>query len=182
MLFGPFGSDVVVGIVRLDAFWFLAWVTGLSRSTLGRAYVLFASGVAIGLHLLFRRTERLNWIRPKQIIGFELVLFAALALTHQLSTATFDDAYLGRAGGIAGWTLDDAVTNADRAIFTGLLFSFRRLGRLARVHVTWADIIRVLVYASGRLRAWADAVDVDPDLVLPMMPLSANCVSWSVLP
>ncbi|MCO5184352.1 MAG: DNA translocase FtsK [Anaerolineae bacterium] len=162
-----FSAVMLLGLSGLTHSGFLAWVTGLSRQLLGwGAYVLFASGVAIGLHLLFRRTERPNWIRPKQIIGFELVLFAALALTHQLSTATFDDAYLGRAGGIAGWALTMPLQTLIGPFLTGLLFLILvAWGVLLVFNVTWADIIRVLVYASGRLRAWADAVDVDPDLV-----------------
>ena len=69
------------------------------------AYPLFLSLALVGSAIALRRFP-LPWrLHPYQVIGFELILLAALPISHQLVGAGLPGAYLGRGGGLAGWAL-----------------------------------------------------------------------------
>jgi hypothetical protein len=86
----------------------LGWWTSLLKQTFGwGAIALCLMAAAAGIHVSLRKVDRPYEIRPTQVIGLELILLTAMALSHQLSGASLTDAYQGEGGGLVGWALSE---------------------------------------------------------------------------
>ena len=138
----------------------LAWWTSLLTQTFGwGVYPLFLILAAVGVHMMLRKVDRPYHIRPTQIIGLELILLTALALSHQLSEATMVDAYLGQAGGLVGWALSEPLLDFLGPILTGLLYlSLLVWGVALLIGLRWQTIHQALWRSSHRTSNWAARV------------------------
>ncbi len=138
-------------------------------------FPLCFSLAALGLHLTLRRVERPYYILPTQVIGFELMLFAALPLSHQLGGTTLAEAYLGQGGGLVGWGLAAPLIDFFGPFLTGLFYLLLFATGLALLlQMGWADGLNLLRAVSAWLQEWAQRVGpetaVSPTLPAPPQP------------
>ncbi len=136
------------------------WWTGLLTQAFGwGAYALSLLVAASGIHMILRKVERPYHIRPAQIIGLELMLLAALALSHQFSGATLVDAYEGKGGGLIGWALSEPLLEFLGPFLTGfLIFAFLIWGIALLAGLRWHTIHQLLWRISHRSGNWAARV------------------------
>ena len=150
----------------------LTWWTGLLTQIFGwgaMALSLIAAGT--GIHIMLRKVERPYQVRPTQIIGLELILLPALALTNQISGATMIDAYQGQAGGLVGWALSEPLLDFLGPVLTGLLYiSLLVWGFSLLIGLKWHTVHRVLWRISHRIGNWAAQV-APPEREDPPQPL-----------
>jgi len=135
----------------------LEWWTSLLRQTLGwGAYPLWLSVALAGLHVALRSTPRPYHVSASQVIGFELILFAALPISHQLTGATLAQAHLGQGGGLVGWALSELLLDFLGPLLTFLLYAaLIGSGAAMIANVRWEDLPQGLNTLSLRLRHWA---------------------------
>ncbi|MDX1416447.1 MAG: DNA translocase FtsK 4TM domain-containing protein [Candidatus Promineifilaceae bacterium] len=135
----------------------LSWWTSLLCQSFGwGVYPLFLILAALGVHIMLRKVERPYRVRPTQIIGLELILLPALALSHQLSGSTMVDAYQGQAGGLVGWALSEPVLDFFGPVLTGLLYASLIVWGIALlVGLKWHTIHHFLWHSSRRTGNWA---------------------------
>ena len=136
-----------------------------ARQLLGwGAYILFVSLGVLGVQMVVRRLRIRRHIPPKLIIAIELLFLLALPITHYLQNATFDDAFRGEAGGLTGWALAAPLLRFLGPVLTFIVYACMFLIGLA-ILSNWSldNVIRSLVFASGRLRRWSEELAVDPD-------------------
>jgi S-DNA-T family DNA segregation ATPase FtsK/SpoIIIE len=143
------------------------------------AYPLFLSLAVGGAHIALRRVP-LPWrLYPTQVIGFELILLAALPLSHQLVGAGLPGAYLGRGGGLAGWALAVPLLDFLGFFLTNLFYLFLGLWGLALVvRIRWGDLSQALTAMSERLQVWAQRMEPPP---LPPSPPPARPTAVTVV-
>lgn len=140
------------------------WAEWVRRLTGWGAYALALLAGVGGGQLVLRRAPGRYRFRPHQILGLELLLCTLLPITHWLTGADFTAADLGQAGGLLGWALATPLVNFLGPLLTTLIYLSALaagLGLIAQVRLE--DVVRWLVYASGHLRRWADALASDPD-------------------
>lgn len=166
----------LLGLTRSS---WLAWWTSLLNQSFGwGVYPLFLIVAAVGVHIMLRKVERPYHVRPTQIIGLELILLPALALSHQLSGATLVDAYQGQAGGLVGWALSEPLLDFLGPFLTGLLYiSLLIWGIALVVGLRWHTIHQVLWHSSQRTENWAAQIapvereeQTQPQALPPPMP------------
>ena len=138
----------------------LTWWTGLLTQIFGwgaLALSLIAAGA--GIHMMLRKVQRPYHVRPTQVIGLELILLPALALTNQISGATMVDAYQGQAGGLVGWALSEPLLDFLGPVLTGLLYiSLVVWGFSLLVGLKWHTVHQALWRSSRRAGNWAEQV------------------------
>ncbi len=146
----------------------LTYPTAFARQLFGwGAYVLFGGLAVLGLHLLAKRFIRrsLRPTLPSQIsVGVVLLCLLALPITHYLQGATFDTALAGQAGGLTGWVLAAPLLRFVGPVGTLILYAL--ILAIAFYFLsgnTLDDVIRSLVYASGRLRMWSEQLASNPN-------------------
>jgi len=150
--------------------WLTWWTSLLNQSFGWGVYPLFLIVAAVGVHILLRKVERPYHVRPTQIIGLELILLPALALSHQLSGATLVDAYQGQAGGLVGWALSEPLLDFLGPFLTGVLYiSLLVWGIALLVGLRWHRIHRVLWRSSRRTGNWAAQI-APPERERPPQP------------
>jgi DNA segregation ATPase FtsK/SpoIIIE, S-DNA-T family len=139
------------------------------------AYPLALSLAVSGLHIMLRRVERPYVVYPGQIVGFELLLLAALPLSHLVSEGDLRTAYQGRAGGLIGWALADPLVELLGAFLSGTLILGLLLWGLALMaRIRMEDVISWLQTAAAQLNQWAEAVETAPPrAVVPSPPTPA---------
>ena len=114
---------------------------------------------AAGIHVSLRKVERPYAIRPAQVIGVELILLTALALSHQWLGADLIAAYEGKGGGLVGWALSEPPIDFLGPILTGLLYLTLFLWGIALLlGLRWHDVHHLLSEVSGELGRWAAKV------------------------
>ncbi|MBK9051803.1 MAG: DNA translocase FtsK [Chloroflexi bacterium] len=127
------------------------------------AYPLWLSLAAAGLHVALRNTARPYHIEPLQVVGFEMLLVAALPLSYILSGATRLDALQldGRGGGLLGWALAAPLVDFFGPILT-LFFHITLLiwGFALLVKFGWDDLLVTLQRLATALQQWAEQIDV----------------------
>jgi len=127
------------------------------------AYPLWLSLAAAGLHVALRNTTRPYHIEPLQVVGFEMLLVAALPLSYILSGATRLDALQldGRGGGLLGWALAAPLVDFFGPILT-LFFHITLLiwGFALLVKFGWDDLLVTLQRLATALQQWAEQIDV----------------------
>ncbi len=135
----------------------LGWWTSLLEQTFGwGAFALCLMVAAAGLHISLRKVDRPYEVRPAQVIGLELILLTALALSHQWSGADLIGAYEGKGGGLVGWALSEPPIDFLGPILTGLIYlAFFLWGLMLLLGLRWHDVQVALARVSTRLGDWA---------------------------
>ena len=147
----------LLGITKSD--WLVWWTSLLYQAFGWGAYVLSLLLAATGIHMILRKVERPYHIRPAQVIGLELILLPALALSYQFSGATLVDAYQGKGGGLIGWALSEPLLEFLGPFLTGFLhFTLLAWGVALLVGLQWHAVHRVLWRISRRSGNWAAEV------------------------
>ncbi|MCA9940748.1 MAG: DNA translocase FtsK, partial [Anaerolineales bacterium] len=151
------GLLILLSLLHLTRSAPLNWISGQLRLLAGwGAYPLALTLIALGVHIALRQVSRPYRVRPTQVIGTELVLLSALALTHQLSGAGLAGAFGGKGGGLIGWALSEPLLAFLGPILTdGLQVTLLLVGVALVARVTWNDGVRWLTLASTRLHEWA---------------------------
>lgn len=130
------------------------------------AYVVFLAVSLSGAYLLLRRVRGFtrSLVPVQSLVAFALLLLMALALTHVLTGATLEVAQAGRAGGLIGWMLAAPPLQILGPVVT-LIIYLLVLGVVVYMLSgrTLDDLIRSLVFASGRLRRWSEELAANPD-------------------
>jgi S-DNA-T family DNA segregation ATPase FtsK/SpoIIIE len=137
--------------------------TNLLRQFAGwGAIPLALTAAVIGVFLILRRTERSIHPYPGQVIGVELLLLAALPLSHILFGDGLMGALDGRGGGLVGWALSEPLFDLIGPLLTILLhLSFLVFGLALIFRIGWNDVVQWLNSASLRLQIWSNELEVD---------------------
>jgi S-DNA-T family DNA segregation ATPase FtsK/SpoIIIE len=171
----PWQREIVGIVVILLAVVTLFGLLGLTESNLllpwsrllrqfagWGAIPLALTAVVIGVFLIMRRTERSIHPYPSQVIGVELLLLAALPLSHILFGGGLMGALDGRGGGLVGWALSEPLIDLIGPLLTILLhLSFLLLGLALIFRIGWNDVVQWLNSASVRLQIWSNELEVD---------------------
>ena len=147
----------VLAMLDLTRSNWLSWWTSLLDQTFGWGiYALCFLLAALGIHMILRKVDKPYTVRPAQVIGFELILLTALALSSQISSSTLQDAYAGRGGGLVGWALAQPLLDFLGPFLTIALYAFLLLWGLALLSgLRWHDGQRALQWSSGQLASLA---------------------------
>jgi DNA segregation ATPase FtsK/SpoIIIE, S-DNA-T family len=142
----------------------LGWFAHLLQQLAGWGSAILALSLAlIGVHVMLRRLQRPYQISAGQILGFELLLLAALPITHLLLDANLTVAYQGQAGGLIGWALSEPLWDLFGPILTGLFYLLLSLWGVALLfQVSWYDVISWLRHLAVELRELAVQVALPP--------------------
>jgi S-DNA-T family DNA segregation ATPase FtsK/SpoIIIE len=172
----------------------LGWWTSLLNQTFGwGAFALCLMAAAAGIHISLRKVERPYDIRPAQVIGLELILLTAMALSHQLSGVGLVDAYEGEGGGLVGWALSEPPIDFLGPILTGILYLLLFVwGIMLLFGLRWHDVQHSLDVASKKLGSWANRIapsenpirrsTTPPPIVEPSIPSPTPVVIASKSP
>lgn len=171
----------------------LGWWTSLLNQTFGwGAIALCVMAAAAGIHISLRKVDRPYEIRPAQVIGLELILLTAIALSHQLSGAGLTDAYQGKGGGLVGWALSEPPIDFLGPVLTGVLYLLLFLwGFMLLFGLRWLDVQHTLDSISQDLGSWAARIappdrpersSAPPPRRTPPSPAPAPVVEVSELP
>ncbi len=141
----------------------LTWWTSLLRQMVGwGAYLVCFSVAALGIHLMLSRVERPYDIRPQQVIGLEIILFALLPISHALLGLSLPEALAGEGGGLVGWALSEPLIEFLGPFLTVMLYLLLLGGAVMLIAgIGSRDVQSGLEAASLRLAAWADSVEAD---------------------
>jgi S-DNA-T family DNA segregation ATPase FtsK/SpoIIIE len=162
-----------------QAGWLNTWKSFLWEAFGWGNYPLILLAAGAGIHLTLQRVERPYHIRPHQIIGFELILLAALPLSHQLTGATLAQAHLGQGGGLVGWALSAPLLDFLGPLITGLLYGSLLLwGVSLLIGLRWEDVLQALALVSSRLGQFAQKIAPDEEVIVTYG--STNMVATAV--
>ncbi|HFC13046.1 MAG TPA: DNA translocase FtsK, partial [Anaerolineae bacterium] len=155
----------LLALLNLTSAGLLRYTTGLARQLLGwGAFVLFLSLGLLGMQMLGRQLRFRRHIPARLIIAVELLFLITLPLTHYVTRATFEQAFAGQAGGLTGWAMAAPLLRFLGPVMTLLFYALLALIAYAILtERTLDDMIRSLVFASGRLKRWSDQLAIDPD-------------------
>jgi DNA segregation ATPase FtsK/SpoIIIE, S-DNA-T family len=141
----------------------LSSLTNMLRQLTGwGGYPISVTVAVIGVHIMLRRVEKPYQVRPGQVIGLELVLLTALALSHLFLGNGLSGALAGRGGGLIGWAFSEPLVDLLGPVLVTLIYVAAfcwGLGLILRIG--WADIIQGLERASLQLRLWSNELQVD---------------------
>ncbi len=127
------------------------------------SWVIALSVVFAGLHLALRTVGRPWKIGPRQVIGFEILFVASLALTH-VSSATNEEVALtlaaaGRGGGYVGWALAIPLVDGLGFLTSWLVLVVMWLiGAALLFQVERQDIQAWFLRLSAGMRDWAERI------------------------
>ena len=140
----------------------LPWTRLLRQFAGWGAIPLALTAAVIGVFLILRRTERSIHPYPGQVIGVELLLLAALPLSHILFGDGLMGALDGRGGGLVGWALSEPLIDLIGPLLTILLhLSFLLLGLALILRIGWSDVVQWVNNASIRLQIWSNELEVE---------------------
>ena len=152
----------------------LGWWTSLLNQTFGwGAIALCLMAAAAGIHISLRKIDRPYEIRPAQVIGLELILLTAMALSHQVSGVGLIDAYEGKGGGLVGWALSEPPIDFLGPILTGILYLVLFLwGIMLLFGLRWHVVQHTLDTVSRKLGNWSTRIapSESPPLRSPLYP------------
>jgi DNA segregation ATPase FtsK/SpoIIIE, S-DNA-T family len=159
------GTLMLLGLLGLaDSSWVGGWSRLLRQLAGWGAYPLCLSLAVTGLHVTLRRLERPCRVWPGQVIGFELVLLAALPLSHLLWGGNLASALAGGGGGVIGWALAEPLVDFLGPVLAGMLHvSLLLWGTALLLRVTWYDAVLGLRRFSFKLRRWAREIEPPPE-------------------
>ncbi len=155
------GLLILLSLLHLTRSAPLNWVTNQLQLLAGwGAYPLTLTLIALGGHIVLRQVPRPYHVQPAQIIGVELTLLSALALTHQFSQAGLVETFSGKGGGLIGWALSAPLLEFFGPVLTNAFHLGLLVWGLALVgKVTWDNVVRGLTLASMRLQTWAQQLE-----------------------
>ncbi len=123
-------------------------------------YPVFTFLMIGGILLMARGVNRRFRPRAGQIIGVELMLLAALALTFLYSGGDLFTAFEGESGGLVGWALAAPAMEFLGPILTaGLYGGLFIFGLLLTLGVRWQGVREGLARQSTRLQSWGRAIE-----------------------
>lgn len=135
------------------------------------AYQLFGWGIyplcalvfIAGLYMVTRRVNHRFRLRPGQIIGLELLLLAALPLSHLAGETDLNGAVQGQGGGLVGWALATPTIEFLGPLLTLLLYISLLVTSLVLIlQIRWQGVMVGLANLSLRLRGLADRLEPPP--------------------
>lgn len=178
------GLLILLSLLHLTRSAPLNWVTNQLRLLAGwGAYPLALMLMALGGHIALRQFPRPYRVQPTQIIGAELALLSALALTHQFSQAGLAETFSGKGGGLIGWALSASLLEFLGPILTyAFQFGLLAWGLVLIGKVTWQGMVRGLTLASTRLQAWAQQLETPPPPLPSVPPATAPAPSTAAAP
>ncbi len=154
----------------------LVALTGIAGGDIGRSWtravqqllgwgswVVSLTVVLVGVHMALRSIGRPWRITVGQVIGFEIVFAASLAITH-LASATEEQAALslaaaGKGGGYIGWALSmPIVEGLGRMVAWMALATAWLVGAGLMLRVSHTDVQEWATDLSGKLQSWADGI------------------------
>ncbi|GAB4152545.1 MAG: hypothetical protein Fur0021_17410 [Candidatus Promineifilaceae bacterium] len=164
LLCALFGLLILLSLLHLTRSAPLNWISNQLHLLAGwGAYPLALTLMVLGGHITLRQFPRPYRVQPAQIIGVELALLSALALTHGLSGAGLTETFSGKGGGLIGWALSAPLLEFLGPILTYTFhFGLLAWGIVLISKVTWQDMVRGLTLASRRLQAWAQQLETPP--------------------
>ena len=135
------------------------------------SYFFILSLAGIGVYLLVRQMELPFTLKTSQILGFELMIFAALPLTYIWSEVPQADALAGDYGGTIGWALGQPAVEFFGPILTNLLYlALFVSGTMLLLQVSWKEIFDLLDRIQHKLLRLANQIDVPGPLERPAGP------------
>ena len=151
-----FGMAGLINPGNLLNSWFQLW-----RHLAGwGAYAFWLSLAAVGLYVALRRLNLPARPRMMQLVGLELMLFAALPLSYHWGGGTLQLANQGRRGGLVGWALAQPGLDFFGPLLTDLFYLALFGYGLALVRrFSWEDGVALLRATAARLRTWAAELD-----------------------
>ncbi len=142
----------ILGLFNLTDGWAVVWLSDALTSWLGAgAIVAPLSAAGIGLALLahnFGRPVLINWWR---VIAGEIAFACGLGLLQLFRGILFAAASLGEGGGIVGWSVGLAFTEALDAAASPVLFIIFLICAAFAAGLTPGRILQWLIYLQARL-------------------------------
>lgn len=157
------GSSLL-GLWGMTESGWLDWWTLFWRQLLGwGAQVLFLGAALGGAHLLLRRVPRPFQVRAMQILGAELILLAALPLSHYAVGAGLPGAYLGLGGGLAGWALAAPMIDFLGPFLTVTFYVLVLFWGVALLGgASWQRTLAAMESLAQQLRRWSREMEPGP--------------------
>jgi S-DNA-T family DNA segregation ATPase FtsK/SpoIIIE len=161
VLVGVLSVLALSGIPLLGLF---SWWSKALQQTFGWGSWIVALSLAFGgVHLALRADKRPWHITLAQVIGFEVLFVASLALSH-LTSARQSEASLalaasGRGGGYIGWALSvPLVDGVGLLLAWALLAAVWLFGAAVAFRVSWRDVQRRILDLSAGMQEWASTI------------------------
>ncbi len=150
----------LLGLIGPEHIWLrLLWGPLLQLAGWG-ALIVAVTLVMGGLYLVLRPLRLPLRFTATQVLGFELMILAALPLTHFIWGITLAEAHEGRGGGLIGWALAQPLLDWLGPLLTSLIYGALFTWGLALLYrFTWNDLLDLLNGASRRLRTWATRLE-----------------------
>ncbi len=143
-----------------------SWTQVLQQLLGWGSWVVSLTVVLAGVHMALRSIGRPWRITVGQVIGFEIVFAASLAITH-LASATEEQAALalaaaGQGGGYIGWALSMPIVEGLGSMVAWMaLTAAWFLGAGLMLRVSHTDVQEWAIDRSGKLQRWADGIRKD---------------------
>jgi S-DNA-T family DNA segregation ATPase FtsK/SpoIIIE len=173
VIFGAFTLVALAGFSLGNA---PAWWGRMANRVFGwGSWLVALSIIFAGLHLALHSVGRPWQITARQVIGFEIALVTALALSHLTGAdeaqSSLARAIEGKGGGYIGWALAVPLVEGVGRLMAWLLLTVAWLYGIGLVlRVTWGDVQRRITDLSAGMQEWAASiagsqVESDDDLV-----------------
>jgi len=149
-----------------------SWTQVLQQLLGWGSWVVSLTVVLAGVHMALRSIGRPWRITVGQVIGFEIVFAASLAITH-LASATEEQAALalaaaGQGGGYIGWALSMPIVEGLGSMVAWMaLTAAWFLGAGLMLRVSHTDVQEWAIDRSGKLQRWADGIRKTRELAAP---------------
>jgi S-DNA-T family DNA segregation ATPase FtsK/SpoIIIE len=155
---------LLLGVLDLLPFPLLNGVGSLAYQLFGwGVYPLCGLLLIAGLYMGTRRFNHRFRLRPGQIIGLELLLLAALPLTHLASDTDLNGAVQGQGGGLVGWALATPTIEFLGPVLTILLYAGLLVAGVMLIwQIRWRGVMVGLANLSLRLRGLAERLAPPP--------------------
>jgi len=138
------------------------WINILQQFAGWGVFPLSLSFVIIGLYLVFRRLDLPFTLESSQIIGVEIVILVALALSHLFFGNGLSGALRGYGGGLIGWALSEPILEFLGPTLTGVIAVLVVLLAAALIaKISYGSVIMWLNRTSVNLLVWSDQVDTE---------------------
>ncbi|MBN1314915.1 MAG: DNA translocase FtsK 4TM domain-containing protein [Anaerolineales bacterium] len=127
------------------------------------SWIIAVSLAFAGLHVALNKIERPWRLKTIQVIGFEILFAASLALTHLTSAADEDKALAwastGRGGGYVGWALSFPLVDGVGLVLAWILLtSMWLLGLGLILQISRYDVQNWLERLSAFIQNWAESI------------------------
>ncbi|MFN2187718.1 MAG: DNA translocase FtsK, partial [Candidatus Promineifilaceae bacterium] len=138
------------------------WINMLRQLTGWGIFPLSLSMLVVGVYLVVRRLDLPFTIESSQVIGIEMLVFLALALSHQFFGNGLTGALRGYGGGLIGWALSEPIIEFLGPTITTLFAVLVLLIAVILIaKIGYGDIVMWLNRTSATLLIWSDQVDTE---------------------